>query len=139
MYSIFPREARSLSSSSGGGGGGGSGGSDDDEEEDDDDIEITLRKRLVPHIDSHPFQLGGVLYLSETPARSGCNTLWPGSHRIVYPTLGQEDNFVPLETFGKNTRTCFQLSFRIQMKTIVLTRQARDKHRAKLKAVLDPF
>jgi hypothetical protein len=76
VYSIFPREARSLSS------GGGSGGSDNDEEEDDDDdIEVTLRKRLVPHIDSHPFQLGGVLYLSETPARSGCNTLWPGSHR----------------------------------------------------------
>ena len=65
---------------------------------------LELRKRLGPHIDSHPFQLGGILYLSDTPASSGCNTLWPGSHRLIYPTIAQEDNFVPREEFGRAMR-----------------------------------
>ena len=83
VYSIFPRLDTPV-------------GKHTDEE--------TLRKRLNPHIDSHPFQLGGVLYLSETRERSGCNTLWPGSHQTIYPTIAQEHNFVPRETFGAAMR-----------------------------------
>lgn len=89
IYSIFPRLARGTAA--------------------DDRGKLASAEplgRLVPHIDSHPFQLGGVLYLSDTAARSGCNTLWPGSHRLLWPACEQEINFVPNEKFGTPGNAC---------------------------------
>lgn len=43
--------------------------------------------------------------MSETPARSGCNTLWPGSHRLLYHAIDQEHNFVPNQHFGAAMRS----------------------------------
>ncbi len=39
------------------------------------------------HTDGHPFQLGVVGLLDDTPAGGGAFKVWPGSHARLYPTF----------------------------------------------------
>jgi len=39
------------------------------------------------HTDGHPFQLGLVGLLEATPPDGGAFKVWPGSHRLLYPTF----------------------------------------------------
>lgn len=42
------------------------------------------------HRDTHPFQLGMFVYLTEVPPRGGGYTVLPGSHRAVYHSMQSE-------------------------------------------------
>ena len=39
------------------------------------------------HTDGHPFQLGAVGLLTDTPPNGGAFRVWPGSHQRLYPTF----------------------------------------------------
>ena len=39
------------------------------------------------HTDGHPFQLGVVGLIDDCPSEGGAFKVWPGSHRLLYPTF----------------------------------------------------
>ena len=45
------------------------------------------RKPLDPHADGHPFCLGMVGLINDVPEDGGSFTVWPGSHRRLFPTF----------------------------------------------------
>lgn len=45
------------------------------------------REQDACHTDGHPFQLGVVGLIDDTPAGGGAFKVWPGSHRRLYPTF----------------------------------------------------
>jgi len=49
------------------------------------------------HVDQHPFNLGVVAYIDNVPPNGGGFTVWPGSHRIFYPTFATEYTFTPTD------------------------------------------
>jgi hypothetical protein len=57
--------------------------------------------QLNPHHDYHPFDLGGMIYLSEVGPGSGGTALWPGSHLRILRTLPceQRSGFQPTEEY----------------------------------------
>ena len=45
------------------------------------------KPKLGCHTDGHPFHLGVVGLLADSPPHGGAFTIWPGSHRRLYPTF----------------------------------------------------
>ena len=54
-----------------------------------------------PHLDSHTFQICGMLYLDDVLPNSGGTTYWSGSHKLLYPSFEQEYNFLPSDSYGE--------------------------------------
>lgn len=49
------------------------------------------------HVDQHPFHLGVVAYLDTVPPHGGGFTVWPGSHRLFFPTFATQYTFTPTD------------------------------------------
>lgn len=49
------------------------------------------------HVDQHPFHLGVVAYIDSVPPNGGGFTVWPGSHRLFYPTFTTQYTFTPTD------------------------------------------
>ncbi len=49
------------------------------------------------HVDQHPFHLGIVAYIDNVPPNGGGFTVWPGSHRVFYPTFTTQYTFTPTD------------------------------------------
>jgi len=49
------------------------------------------------HVDQHLFNLGIVAYIDNVPPNGGGFTVWPGSHRVFYPTFATEYTFTPTD------------------------------------------
>lgn len=49
------------------------------------------------HVDQHPFHLGVVAYIDTVPPNGGGFTVWPGSHRLFYPTFTTQYTFTPTD------------------------------------------
>jgi hypothetical protein len=54
-----------------------------------------------PHLDSHTFQICGMLYLDDVLPNAGGTTYWSGSHKLLYPAFEQEYNFLPSDSYGE--------------------------------------
>ena len=50
----------------------------------------SCRGNVEPHIEAHPSQLIALCYLEDVVPGGGGLSVWPGSHREVYPTLGSK-------------------------------------------------
>jgi len=53
-----------------------------------------------PHLDSHTFQLCGMVYLGDVLPDAGGTTYWAGSHKLLYPAFDEEYNFLPSPDYG---------------------------------------
>jgi hypothetical protein len=49
------------------------------------------------HVDQHPFHLGVVAYIDTVSPNGGGFTVWPGSHRLFYPTFATQHTFTPTD------------------------------------------
>ena len=56
-------------------------------------------KGVRPHIESHAAQLVGLCYLEDVGKGGGGLSVWPGSHREVYPVMGSKLEHVPTPAY----------------------------------------
>lgn len=57
----------------------------------------TPEKPYRCHVDQHPFHLGVVAYIDNVPPNGGGFTVWPGSHRLFFPTFATQYTFTPTD------------------------------------------
>jgi hypothetical protein len=54
------------------------------------DESVRYKAPVKPHIESHPSQLIALCYLEDVVEGGGGLSVWPGSHREVYPVMGSK-------------------------------------------------
>lgn len=54
------------------------------------DTSVRFRLPVKPHIESHPSQLIAMCYLEDVAEGGGGLSVWPGSHREIYPVMGSK-------------------------------------------------
>lgn len=52
--------------------------------------DIQYKKPIRPHIEAHPSQLIALCYLDDVSPNGGGLSVWPGSHREIYPCMGSK-------------------------------------------------
>lgn len=57
--------------------------------------DVQYKAPVRPHIESHPAQLIALCYLEDVAPGGGGLSVWPGSHREVYPVMGSKLEHVP--------------------------------------------
>jgi hypothetical protein len=62
---------------------------------------VHYRGAVKPHIESHAAQLIALCYLEDVGEGGGGLSVWPGSHREVYPVMGSKLEHVPTPAYDR--------------------------------------
>lgn len=64
-------------------------------------IQRSISRPYEPHIEMHPLQVFVMYYLDDVDSQNGALTVWPGSHRALYPHFTSKFDYAPKPEFHR--------------------------------------